>query len=58
MGTLDQILHVLDLKKNLISLSILDLKGYEFFGGCRVLKVCEGAQVVLEGKKGSQLYIL
>ncbi|CAI9758132.1 unnamed protein product [Fraxinus pennsylvanica] len=40
-----QVRYVPDLKKNLISLVILDSKGYEFFGGGGDLKVCKGAQV-------------
>lgn len=56
--TLDQVRHVPDLKRNLISLSTLDAKGYKFSGGGGALKVRKGAQVVLEGRMKSHLYIL
>lgn len=41
--------HVPNLKRKLISLSTIDLKGYEFNVESRVLKVCKVARVVLEG---------
>ena len=34
--TLTKVRHVLDLKKNLISLSTLDVKGYQYLGEGRV----------------------
>lgn len=51
--TLSQVRHVPNLKKNLISLSILNSKDYEFFGEGGALKICKGAQVVLEGQNVS-----
>lgn len=58
--TLGQVRNVPNLKKNIISLSVLDSKICDFFGrgGGGFLKVCKGAHVVLEGQKRSQSYIL
>lgn len=56
--TLDHVQNVSDLKKNLILFATFDSKEYEFIYGDRILKVCKGAVVVLEGRKKFQLYIL
>lgn len=48
VGTLDVVRYVPDLKKNIISLSTLDLKGYKFISERGVLKVCRGALKVLQ----------
>lgn len=55
---LDNIQHILNLKKNLISLSTLNLKRYMFYGRDGVLMVWKGACVAVERQKRSQLYIL
>lgn len=39
--TLDEVRHVPDLKRNLISLGTLDSKGYKHSGEGEVLKVCK-----------------
>lgn len=41
--------NVTDLKRNLISLSTFDLKRYKYTGESGVLKVTNGARVVLKG---------
>ena len=45
--TLGGIKHVLDLKRNLISLSALDTKGYKYTIEGGVLKISKGALVVM-----------
>ena len=45
--TLGDIKHVLDLKRNLISLSTLDAKGYKYTIEGGVLKISKGALVVM-----------
>ena len=49
--TLSNIQHVLDLKKNLISLGTLDSNGYKFSAEGGVLRVSKGSLVVMKGKK-------
>lgn len=58
MRTLDEVRHVLDLKKNHISLSTFNLKGYEYTGKGGVLKVSKSTRVVMKEQKMSQLYVL
>ena len=50
--TLSNVLHVPDLKKNLISLGTLGSNGYKFTAECRVLRVNKGSLFVMKGKKG------
>ncbi|KAG8472988.1 hypothetical protein CXB51_034943 [Gossypium anomalum] len=57
--TLSDVRHVLELKRNLISLSILDSKGYKYTVESGVLKVFKGSLVVMKGqKKTAKLYVL
>ena len=49
--TLTSVRHVLDLKKNLISLGVLDSDGYKFTDQDGVLKVSKGALMVLKAEK-------
>ena len=49
--TLTSVRHVPDLKKNLISLGVLDSDGYKFTGQDGVLKVFKGALVVMKAEK-------
>ena len=44
--------------KNLISLSLLDTKGFSFQGERGVLYVCKGSDRVLKGVNRGTLYIL
>ena len=46
--TLGDIGHVADLKRNLISLSTLDAKGYKYTGEGGVLKISKGALVCIK----------
>ena len=46
--TLKNVKHVPELKKNLISLGMLDSFGYEFRGGVRVIKVSKGALIIMK----------
>ena len=43
--------HPLDLKRNFISLSTLDSKGYKYIGEGGALKVSKGPLVVMKGHK-------
>ncbi|CAL5353745.1 unnamed protein product [Camellia sinensis] len=56
--TLDGVRHVPRLKKNLISLSILDMKGYSFTSSKGNLKVIHGDTVMLHGRLEGNLYRL
>ena len=56
--TLSNVRHVLDLKKNLISLGTLHSNGYKFSAEGGVLRVSKGFLVVMKGKKMDTLYIL
>ncbi|KAI3790253.1 hypothetical protein L2E82_03169 [Cichorium intybus] len=57
--TLSDVRHVRGLKRNLISLSTLDLKGYKYSGEGGVLKVSKGAMIVMKADiKSANLYHL
>ncbi|KAJ4720195.1 Retrovirus-related Pol polyprotein from transposon TNT 1-94 [Melia azedarach] len=56
--TLNDVRHVPLMTKNLISLSMLDNKGFSFQGKGGVLHVCKGSNVVLKGVKRGTLYFL
>eukprot|EP00253_Pinus_taeda_P017110 PITA_17110 len=56
--TLTSVRHVPDLKKNLISLGVLDLDGYKFTGKNGVLKVFKGALIVMKAEKVGNIYRL
>ncbi|KAG8503762.1 hypothetical protein CXB51_001771 [Gossypium anomalum] len=55
---LSDVRYVPDLRKNLISLSILDLKGCRINIKSSGIKVSRGALVLLKGKRTDSLYIL
>ena len=50
--------HILDLKKNLLSLGVLKARGYKFSGADRGIKVIRGSMTILKGKRTSNLYML
>ena len=57
--TLGDVRHVPNLKRNLISLSTLDAKGYKYTGEGAVLKISKGALVVMKGhQKTTMLYVM
>ncbi|KAG8496828.1 hypothetical protein CXB51_008136 [Gossypium anomalum] len=57
--TLSNMRHVPELKRNLISLSTLDSKGYRYTAESGVLKISKGSLVVMKGKrKIAKLYVL
>ncbi|KAG8482771.1 hypothetical protein CXB51_024179 [Gossypium anomalum] len=57
--TLSDMRHVPELKRNLISLSTLDSKGYRYTAESRVLKISKGSLVVMkEQRKTAKLYVL
>ncbi|KAG8495946.1 hypothetical protein CXB51_009450 [Gossypium anomalum] len=57
--TLSDIRHVPELKRNLISLSTLDSKGYRYTAESGVLKISKGSLIVMKGqKKIAKLYVL
>ena len=49
--TLNNVRHVPHMTKNLISLSLLDMKGFSFQGEGGVLYVCKGSYRILKGVK-------
>ena len=58
VSTLGDVRHVPDLKRNLISLSTFDAKGYKYIDEGGVLKISKGALVVMKGhQKTIMLYI-
>ncbi|KAG8482488.1 hypothetical protein CXB51_024221 [Gossypium anomalum] len=57
--TLSDVRHVPELKKNLISLSTLDSKGYRYTAKSGVLKISKGSLIVMKGqRKTAKLYVL
>ncbi|KAG8475436.1 hypothetical protein CXB51_032203 [Gossypium anomalum] len=57
--TLSDVRHVLELKRNLISLSTLDSKGYRYTAESGVLKIFKGSLVVMKRqRKIVKLYVL
>ncbi|KAG8501349.1 hypothetical protein CXB51_003524 [Gossypium anomalum] len=57
--TLSDVRHVPKLKRNLISLSIIDSKGYRYTAESGVLKISKGSLVVMKGqRKTAKLYVL
>ncbi|KAG8492605.1 hypothetical protein CXB51_010032 [Gossypium anomalum] len=57
--TLSDVQHVPELKRNLISLSTLDLKGYKYTAESRVLKISKCSLVVMKRqRKTAKLYVL
>ncbi|GAA0182096.1 hypothetical protein LIER_30322 [Lithospermum erythrorhizon] len=56
--TLNDVRHVPHMTKNLISLSLLDKKGFSFKGECGVLHVYNGSKVILKGVKWGTSYFL
>ena len=57
--TLGDIRHILDLKRNLISLSTLDVNEYKYTGEGGVVKISKGALVMMKRQKRSiDLYVL
>ena len=49
--TLGEVQHVLEVKKNLISLGTLDSNGYYYKSENWLMKVSKGAMVVMKGRK-------
>ena len=58
MRTLFGVRHVLDLKRNLVSLGAFDSVGWKYTCEGGVLRVSKGAHVFLEGRKSTNLYVL
>ncbi|KAK5772363.1 hypothetical protein PVK06_048648 [Gossypium arboreum] len=57
--TLSDVRHVPELKRNLISLSTLDSKGYKYTAESGVLKISNGSLVVMKGQRNTtKLYVL
>ncbi|WRX12668.1 zinc finger protein [Theobroma cacao] len=53
-----EVKYVPDMKKNLISLSLLDKKDYKYSGQDGVLNVSKGALTIMKGKLSGDLYCL
>ena len=56
--TLAGVRHVPDMSKNLISLSTLEIGGYSFVGGDRILDIIRDAVVVMRARCIGRLYEL
>ena len=57
--TITDVRHVPGMKRNLLSLSTLDKKGYKFSGSNGVLKVSKGSLIVMKGDlRAAELYHL
>ena len=56
--TLKEVMHVPDLKRNLIFLGTLDKSSYNFKAETGKLTISKGAMVVMNGQKRNDLYIL
>jgi len=56
VGVISNVKHVLDIRKNLISLGVLDNLGYSYSSKGRIMKITKGALIVMKGKKVSMLY--
>uniref|UniRef100_A0A2N9FQZ7 Integrase catalytic domain-containing protein n=1 Tax=Fagus sylvatica TaxID=28930 RepID=A0A2N9FQZ7_FAGSY len=57
--TLEEIRHISDMRKNLISLGTLDSKGYSYKSENGIMKISKGAMVVMIGQKiSSNVYKL
>ena len=54
---LRNVLHVLDIRLNLISVRKLDDEGYESYFGRQRWKLTKGSLVMARGKKNNSLYI-
>ena len=55
---LSEVRHVLELKKNLISLGILDQMGCTFKMESGVMRIIKGSMVIMKGAKNNALYVL
>ena len=55
---LSNVRHVPDLRKNLISLGILDDLGYPYSSNGGIMKITKGASMMMKGQKVSTLYKL
>uniref|UniRef100_A0ACD5XBE3 Uncharacterized protein n=1 Tax=Avena sativa TaxID=4498 RepID=A0ACD5XBE3_AVESA len=57
--TLSEVKHIPSMARNLISLSTMDVDGYKYAGGHRVLKVSKGSLIHMIGDMNSaKLYVL
>jgi len=56
--TLSDVLHMPDLKKNLLSLGIFDSQGYKYTSEGGVLTISKGALVFIKGKMVNGFYML
>ena len=56
--TLTEVRHVPELKKNLISIGIMDGKGFKYSTKNGVMKIQKGSTMVMKGIKRGNLYIL
>ena len=56
--TLTDVHHILELKKSLISLGVLDSAGYQFAAQGGVMEVSKDSQIMMIGKNVNNLYIL
>ena len=55
---LTNVRHIPDMKRNLISLGMMDSKGYRWVVNDGVLQVMAGTKVILKGNRQKNLYVL
>lgn len=53
-----EVKHVPDLKRNLLSIGMLDKKGYVISANDGNMKVCHGSMIVMRGKRMNVIYML
>nr|GEW33082.1 hypothetical protein [Tanacetum cinerariifolium] len=58
VGTITGVRHVLDLKRNMISLTTLEANGCKYSGEGRVIKIFKGALVLIKAIQLGGLYVL
>nr|GEW53899.1 retrovirus-related Pol polyprotein from transposon TNT 1-94 [Tanacetum cinerariifolium] len=56
--TITRVRHVPELKRNLISFSILEANGCKYYGKGRVMKIIKGALVLMKAIQSCGLYVL
>jgi len=56
--TLTNVRHILDLKRNLLSLRALEARGYKFSGADGGIKVTKGSIMILKGERTKNFYKL
>ena len=56
--TFTNVRQVSNLKNNLLSLRVLEARGYKFSGAYEAIKVIKGSMTILKGERTTNLYKL